>query len=71
MPHQMLTKYKLNKHIVDCLDLNKIFCHTDPDIIANELRVSLNSMVELIAPLKKYNLKMTMLNTTTKKIAMT
>ena len=51
--YHLLTKNRLTEHIVKCSDLNDIFSSTDPDFIANLLQINLNSIVNIISPLKK------------------
>ena len=56
-PYHKLTTNKLTQHIKNCPQLNAIFTTTNPNTIAHELILNINSIIELIAPLKKVHFK--------------
>ena len=45
------------EHIKNCPQLNALFTITNPNTIAHELILNINSIIELIAPLKKVHFK--------------
>ena len=53
-PYHLLTKHMLTQHITNCPQLNDIFETIDPDLIANEITLNLISIIDVIAPLKRY-----------------
>merc|ERR1712059_146122 len=55
--YHLLTTDRFKSHINNCEKLNEIFSITDPNLIANEIVLSLNSIIDIIAPLKKVHFK--------------
>ena len=52
-----LTEQNLLKYINANLNLSKIFRYTDPNLVAEILQIELNSIIEIIAPTKKIQVK--------------
>ena len=52
-----LTKIKLENAIIHNQNLNTIFNYNEPDTIANIFQLEMNSIIDLIAPLKVVNFK--------------
>ena len=53
--HRALSKTKLENAIFFNENLNSIFSHQDPDVIAFTLQVELNSIINSIVPKKIIN----------------
>ena len=52
-----MTKIKLENAIIHNQNLNTIFNYNEPDTIANIFQLEMNSIIDLIAPLKVVNFK--------------
>ena len=57
--YHKLTTFKLTEHIKNCPQLNALFTITNPNTIAHELILNINSIIKLIPPLKKVHFKKT------------
>ena len=55
--NHLLTKSSLTNHIVNCTQLNDIFQSVDPNLIANEILLCFNTIIQKVAPLKKVHFK--------------
>ena len=55
--HRALSKTKLENAIIFNENLNSIFSHYDPDIIAHTLQIELNTIINSIAPNNFINFK--------------
>ena len=54
---KLLTRNKILGYLNNSKELESVFNHTDPNIVASIIQVELNSIIELIAPVKKVQYK--------------